>query len=65
MPISYACGVLASLSNPDSEVKHSDKTIMCAIETAMMDDGKNLRKNEMRNAIEYLLRKVKQLESGE
>ena len=64
MPISYACGVLASLSNPDSEVKHSDKTIMCAIETAMMDDGKNVRKSELWNATKYLLRKVRQMEDG-
>lgn len=56
IPISYACGVLSSLSNPGG-VQHSDKTIMYSIELAINDDGHNFKKKDLRNALEWLYNK--------
>lgn len=56
IPISYACGVLASLSDPNG-VQHSDKTIMYSIKLALLDDGHNFKRKELRNALEWLYRR--------
>ena len=57
MSISYACGVLDSLSDPNG-IEHSEKTIMSAIQIALTDDGHNVKKKDLRNGLQWLYRKV-------
>ena len=60
MSLSYACAVLSALSDPEERKKHSDKTVMCSIETVMEVSEKLVRKVEYRNAVNYLLKKLEE-----
>lgn len=57
IPVSYACAMLSSLSDPDG-VKHPDKTILYSIELALNDDGHNFKRKEYKNGLKLLYERM-------